>query len=208
MLVMSPEVEREGAVLPRKMVDPQGVGSEQLRRPRGGPVRQAVIILLRGLNLPAHDQEHDEDDGHLLGLGTDVGEGAKDVGKELGQRVRLNDTIGIGQRGEVGVVRPYQRLHGHALGRAVLAVLQEVEQDDVQRAGGGEVPRQSEVGDHVRGIHGVLATADIAGSRLLWRGQVRVDRPALAIVKEEVDAQALVKGHVRLDQGGARLLKG
>ena len=92
---------------------------------------QAVIVLLRRLNLPAHNQEHDEDDGHLLGLGADVGEGAKDVGKELGQRVRLDDTIGIGQRGEVGVVRPDQRLHGHALGRAILAVLQEVEQDDI-----------------------------------------------------------------------------
>lgn len=189
------------------MIDPQGMGSEELGGPRGHPVGQAVVVLLCGLNLPAHDEEHDEDNGHLLGAAADVGKGAQDVCEELGQRVRLDGAVGIGQRGEVGIVWPNERLDGHALGRTVLAVLQKVEQDDVERAGGGQIARQRQVGDQAGGILGMLAGADVAGAGVVWRGQVGVDGAALAIVEQKVDAQAFVKGHVRVHMGGACLAK-
>jgi hypothetical protein len=78
------------------MVDPQCVGSEQLRRSWCDPVRQAVVILLCRFNLPAHDQEHDEYYGDLFWSAADVGECAQDVGEELGQRMGVYYTVWIG----------------------------------------------------------------------------------------------------------------
>ena len=66
----------ERSDLPWNMIEPQWMTREQLRRPRCDPVRKPVIVLLRGLNLPAHDEEHDEDDGDLLGFTADVWEGS------------------------------------------------------------------------------------------------------------------------------------
>lgn len=68
---------------PRKMVEPTRVADEKLRRPWRDPMRKPVVVLLRGLDLPAHDEEHDKDDGNLLRLATDVGKRAQDIREEL-----------------------------------------------------------------------------------------------------------------------------
>ena len=94
----------------------------------------------------------------------------------------------MGQRGKVGIVRTDQRLDWYPLSRAILPVLKEVEQDHIERTGGRQIARQRQVGDHVGGILCVLAGADVAGAHLMWRWQVGVDGPALAIVEQEVDA--------------------
>jgi len=60
---------------PRQVINPQRMGSKQLRRTWRGPVRQPIIVLLGRLNLPAHDQEHDEDYSDLLGGSADVWKG-------------------------------------------------------------------------------------------------------------------------------------
>jgi hypothetical protein len=91
-----------------------------------------------------------------------------------------------------------QGLYGHALGSAILAILEEVEQYNVQRTRCREVARKREVCDHVRRIHGMLATTDIARLRLLWWGKVWVDSPPLPIIEYEIYAQTFVKGHLCL----------
>jgi hypothetical protein len=74
--------------------------------------------------------------------------------------------------------------------------LKEVEQDDIQRTGCREVAREREMGDHARRIHGMLATTDIAGSRLLWRRKIWINSPPLPIVEYEVYTQTFVEGHL------------
>lgn len=101
-------------------------------------------------------------------------------------------------------MRADQRLDRHPLGRAILAILEEVKQNHIERTGGRQVARQCQVGDHVGGILCVLAGADVAGAHLMWKWQVGVDGPALAIVEQKIDAQTLVKGHIGVD---ARLMK-
>ena len=43
---------------PGEVVYPGGVGAEELGRPRGDPFGEAVVVFLRGRDLPAHDEEH------------------------------------------------------------------------------------------------------------------------------------------------------
>ena len=116
---------------PGDMVVPSRMRHEQLRRARGNPIRQPVIVFGRGLDLPTHDQEHDIDDGDLLGKTAYVGEGAQDVGKQLGQGVGTDVTIRTDNGGEVGIQWAHQRLDGIAGSSTLLAFGQEVEQDGI-----------------------------------------------------------------------------
>lgn len=87
---------KAGHDIPREMIDPQRMRGKQLRRAWGYPMRQSVVVFLCWLNLPAHDQEHDEHDSHLLRAPANVWKCAQDVREELGQRMRLNSAVGVG----------------------------------------------------------------------------------------------------------------
>ena len=63
---------KAGHDIPREMIDPQCMRGKQLRWTWGYPMWQSVVVFLCWLNLPAHDQEHDEHDSHLLRAPTDV----------------------------------------------------------------------------------------------------------------------------------------
>jgi hypothetical protein len=159
-------------------------------------VRQSIIILLRRLNLPAHDEEHDEDNGDLFRLAADIGEGAQNVGEELRQRMRLDVALGVDQRSEVGIRWANERFERDAFGCARVAVLQEVEHNDIERTCRLRIPGQCEMGGQTRRVLSVAATAHVVGLRELGRWQVGVYNSSLAVVKQEVNAQSLVKGRI------------
>jgi len=51
---------------PGEVVDPCWVGCEELGGSRGHPFGEAVVVFLRGGDLPAHDEEHDVQDCYFL----------------------------------------------------------------------------------------------------------------------------------------------
>jgi hypothetical protein len=170
-------------------------------------MRQPVIVLLGGLNLPPHDQEHDEDYRNLLRQPAYIRKRAQDIREELRQRVRLHNSVSIGQGREVGIVWPDQRLHRDAFHRAVLPVLQEVQQYDIKRARGRDVAGEREVGYQIGRKLGMSAAAHVDGLRLLGRGEVRVYVSTLPVVEEEVYAQPLIEGHLGLYMGCSGLVE-
>ena len=89
--------------LPRQMVEPARMRSEQLASTRRHPVWQPVVILLRGLDLPAHDEKHDIYNGYLLRPAADVWERSQDISEQFRQGVRLDDAIRVDEGGEVRV---------------------------------------------------------------------------------------------------------
>jgi len=121
------------------VVDPGRVRVEELRRARGDPFGEAVVVFLRGGDLPAHDEEHNVQHGDLLGEGGEVGEGPDDVGEDFGERVREGAAVGVEERGDGGVGRADEVLAGDAFGGAALALGKEVEEEAVERAGGADV---------------------------------------------------------------------
>jgi hypothetical protein len=160
------------------MVDPTRVRDKELRCAWCDPVWQAVVVLLCRLNLPAHDQEHDEDYGYLLRLAANVRKCPQNVGKELRQRMRLYAALGVHKGGEVWVQRAHERFDGQSLCGAVLAVLQKLEHDYVKGTGWLDIAWQCEVSRHIGSILGKGVAANIARLGLLWRRQIGVDRPA------------------------------
>ncbi len=124
---------------PGQVVDPGRVRVEELRRARGDPFGEAVVVFLRGGDLPAHDEEHNVQHGDLLGEGGEVGEGPDDVGEDFGERVREGAAVGVEERGDGGVGRADEVLAGDAFGGAALALGKEVEEEAVERAGGADV---------------------------------------------------------------------
>lgn len=112
--------------------------------------------------------------------------------------MRLDIAVRVDERGEVWVQGADERLDGVALGGMCLAVLQKVEHDDVEGAGGGDIAGQGEMGHEGGGVLCELTGADIAGRRLLWRREVGVYGSRLAMVEQEVDAETLVRGQLGL----------
>lgn len=108
------------------MVDPGRVRDEELRGARGHPFGEAVVVFLGGRDLPAHDQEHDVQDGDLLGQGGEVREGPDDVGEDFAERVREVAALGVQERGYGGVGWADEVLRGDAFGGAALALGEEV----------------------------------------------------------------------------------
>lgn len=113
------------------MIKPAWVTHKQLRRARCDPVRKTIVVFLCGLNLPAHDEEHDEDNGHLLRLSTYVRERTQDISEELRERMRLHITLRVDQRCEVGIQRSDKRDKRHTFSCATLAILQEIKEDHI-----------------------------------------------------------------------------
>lgn len=165
-------------------------------------MREAIVIFLRGLDLPAHEEVHDEDYGDLFGDTTDVGEGAQDVGEEHGQWVGFDYAVREDERSKVGIMWADERLYGHALGGTTLTVLEEFQEDDFEGAGSGQISRKGQVSDHVGCVLGMLRTASVAGGRgwLLREREVGIDCSPLAVVEQEFDTESLVKGHIWLHE--------
>lgn len=128
------------------MVDPGRVRGEELRRARGHPFGEAVVVFLRGGDLPAHDEEHDVQHGDLLGEGGEVGEGPDDVGEDFGERVREGAALGVEERGDGRVGGADEVLAGDAFGGAALALGEEVEEEAIEGAGGANVADGGGVG--------------------------------------------------------------
>ena len=113
---------------------------EQLRRARREPLGQPFVILLRGINLPAHQEEHVVEDSHLDGEGVDVGKGAQNVREHLGQRMRLRALLRVQKRRNTGVRRANQLLPRNPLRGLTLPIVQKIQQDAIQRTGGARIP--------------------------------------------------------------------
>lgn len=108
------------------MVDPGRVLGEELGGPGPRPLGQAVVVFLRGGDLPAHDEEHDIEDGDALREGREVGEGGEDVGEDFGERVGVF-AVGRVKEGEhAGVARADDFVGREAVGGALAALVEEV----------------------------------------------------------------------------------
>ncbi len=88
---------------PGEVVDPDRVRGEELTGARGHPVGEAVVGLLREGDFPAHDEEHDVEDGDLFGEGAEVWEGAKDVGEDFAEGMRVDAAFGVEERRDGGI---------------------------------------------------------------------------------------------------------
>ena len=142
---------------------------EELRGAWGDPFGEAVVVFLRGGDLPAHDEEHDVQHSDLLREGGEVGEGPDDVGKDFGERVREDAAFGVEERGDGGVGRADEVLAGDALGGAALALGEEVEEEAVERAGRADVADGGGVG---AGGGGVVVVAFGGEDGVGWVGGV------------------------------------
>lgn len=159
-------------------------------------MRQPIVVLLGGLDLPTHDQKHDEDNGHLLRLAADVWKGPQDIGEDLRQWMCLNLALRVDERSEVRIQWSNECSDRDTLRSTRLSFLQEVEEDDIERACWLSIPRQRQMRYKTGSILCKAAAADIAGRRLLWWWKVWVYRPPLTIVKQKVYTKPLVKRHV------------
>ena len=117
--------------------------------------------------------------------------------------MRFDIALRVNQRGEVGIMRTDKRLCGHTLGRPILSVLEEVEQDNIKRTGSWHIAWKRQMGYHVGRVLSMPATADVAGS---WILKVGVHSASLVALQEEIDPKTLVKMHLGLDQGRSWLL--
>lgn len=83
---------REGNV-----VHPCRMRLEVLRRARGVPFRQSFVVLLRGIDLPAHKKEHDVEHGDLFRQRRNVRECAQDIREYFGSRMRIHALLRVQQ---------------------------------------------------------------------------------------------------------------
>lgn len=156
---------------PGEMVHPRRVRGEELRGAGRHPVGESVVVLLRWRNLPAHDEEHDVEDRHLLGQGGEVGEFAENVGKDFGQRMSVHASFGVEEGGDAGIGWADEIRWRFALGGSGLTFGEEVEEDTVEGAGGGDVADRDVVGDEGRlesfvglgRLHTCLVWVDVCG---------------------------------------------
>lgn len=124
---------------PGKIVHPCGMRVEELGCTRRHPFGEPVVVLLRGVDLPAHEDEHDVEHGDLLGEGGDIREGAQDVGEDFGDRVRVDASLRVEEGRNAGVGWADEALFRDALGCFALAVVEEIEEDGVEGACWGHV---------------------------------------------------------------------
>ena len=129
------------------MVHPGRMQSEQLTRTGGNPFWQSFIIFARGGDLPAHDEEHDVEDGDLFGEGGEIGEFGEDVREDFAEGVGVDAGGGVEEGRDGGVGGADEVGGGGAFGGAGAAVGEEVEEDYVQWAGGRGVADGDAVGD-------------------------------------------------------------
>lgn len=113
------------------MIDPGGVGGEELGGPRREPGGQPVVVLLRGGDLPAHEQEHDVEEGDFFGERGEIGKGGEDVGEYFGEGVRVDAAGGVKEGGDAGVEGPDKLGDRDAVGGKLLAFVEEVEEETV-----------------------------------------------------------------------------
>lgn len=116
------------------VVEPRSVGDCELRGTRRHPLWETVVVLLRGGDLPAHEEEHHVEDRDALGEGRDVGESSEYIGKDLGQRVAVDAVGWVEERRDGGVARADNVLDGEALGGTLTALAEKVEEEGVKRA--------------------------------------------------------------------------
>ena len=148
-------------VRPGEMIDPGRVRREQLAGARRHPVRQAVVGFLGEGDFPAHDEEHDVEDGDLLGQGAEVGEGAKDVGEDFAERVGVDAAFRIEKGGDGGVGGANEFLRRDAFGGASLLFREKIEEEAIKGAGGADIANRNCTSKHRNfKIGGTLAVGD------------------------------------------------
>ena len=143
-------------VRPGQVIYPRRMGDVDLICRRAEKFRQPFVVFLRGMDLPAHDAEHGEQGGDLVGQVGDVGEFGDDVGHELGEGVERGGGGGVEEGGDGGVGGG----GGGGVGGGVLAGVEEVEEEAVEGAGwGAEFGKDAPCGLGVGGGRGVGGTA-------------------------------------------------
>lgn len=113
------------------MVDPRRMGPFQLAGDPAHPFRQAAVVFGRGMDLPAHNEEHDVQDRHALGKGGNKGEAGEDVGKDFGEGVGEAGDGRVEQGRDGGVARTDDLRGREAFGGALAAFREEVEEEGV-----------------------------------------------------------------------------
>lgn len=141
------------------MVHPCWVGGEELTRPGGHPFGEPVVILPRRTDLPAHDEEHDVQYRHLLGEFGQVREFGEDVGEDFAERMGVEAALGIQEGGDGRVGGTDEVGRRGAFGGAGTAFGEEVQEDDVDGAGGRNIAD----GDVVRDQRRVEARGGFGG---------------------------------------------
>ena len=130
-------VERESLVLsaqlvpqprPGQMVDPRRMHLVEFRALRPHPVRQTVVVLLVGANVPAHDQEHDVQHRDLFRGRGQAREGGEDVGEEAGEGVGVDAAVGTEEAVEGRVCGTEEVGVRHAFCFALAPLCEEVEE--------------------------------------------------------------------------------
>lgn len=143
------EQELGGAVLARdrvaharerQVVDPRRVRRAQLRGRRRRERREHVVVVARRADLPAHHQEHVVQDGDALGQAADARERGEDVGEDFRQRVRVGAVGRVQQRPHRRVPGPDHLPRRHPLRGPLPPLVQEVQEQAVERARRGAVP--------------------------------------------------------------------
>lgn len=98
-----------------------------------------MIVLFRGGHLPAHEEEHEVEDCDAFREGGDVGKACEDVGEDFGERVGEDGDGRVEEGGDGGIARAEDLGLRETLGGALAALGEEVEEEGVERAGGGRV---------------------------------------------------------------------
>lgn len=177
---------------------------EDLRGTGGHPVGETVVVVAGGRDLPAGEEEHDEQDGDLFGQAVEVREGVEHVGEDFGERVRGVVRVEEGAEGGVGGA---DEGRGRGAGTGVLGARgEEVEEEAVEGAGGGGVfdggaegvrGGGGEAGVRVGGLKGDVRVGG-EGRRGAREGEVLGGDGVVAVVEEVVEGVLFAGGgHVR-----------
>lgn len=85
------------------MIDPGGVGVENLAGTGCDPARETIVVCLTRMDLPAHEEEHYVEDCYSFRESREVGKCGENVGENFGNGVRRYSAGRIQQAGYGGV---------------------------------------------------------------------------------------------------------